>query len=226
MIAFTPRDPASARDRTGADHADYVFNRLFLNAVVKGEEDADVDGLIEPGERHPELGGKADYIGLNYYFRSRVLGLGTSISTRIRLVDFLPTTTYRTPQSPGSPPCPTTCTEFGWEVYPEGFRNSLRTAGSYGLPVYVTENGLADGDDDLRASYLSSHLRALRDAMRDGVPVRGYLHWSLMDNFEWAAGYHPRFGFFAYDPETLRRTERPSARVFARVARSGKLSNP
>jgi beta-galactosidase len=223
MIAFTPRDPTSERDRLGADHADYVFNRLFLNAVVKGEEDANVDGLIEPGERRPDLGGKADYIGLNYYFRSRVLGLGTSISTRIQLVDFLPTITYRTPQSPGAPPCPTICTEFGWEVYPEGFRTSLRTAGSYGLPVYVTENGLADSDDDQRADYLLSHLEAMRDAMRAGVPVRGYLHWSLVDNFEWAAGYYPQFGFFAFDPETLRRIERPSARLFAQVARSGNL---
>jgi beta-glucosidase len=78
----------------------------------------------------------------------------------------------------------------------------------------------------MRADYLLSHLRAMRDAMRAGVPVRGYLHWSLVDNFEWAAGYYPRFGFFAYDPETLRRTERPSARLFARVARSGTLPRP
>jgi beta-glucosidase len=79
----------------------------------------------------------------------------------------------------------------------------------------------------MRAEYLLSHLRALRGAMRDRLArVRGYLHWTLVDNFEWAAGYYPRFGFFSYDEDTLRRTERPSARVFARIARTGNLPRP
>ena len=90
--------------------------------------------------------------------------------------------------------------------------------------MYVTENGLADADDDMRGAYLVSHLRAVRAAMRAReARVRGYLYWTLVDNFEWAAGYYPRFGFFSYDPDTLRRTERPSARVFARIARTGRL---
>ena len=78
----------------------------------------------------------------------------------------------------------------------------LRTAGSYGLPVYVTENGLADSDDDMRREYLLDHLRVMRGAMRDGLArVKGYFAWSLMDNFEWSAGYYPKFGFFSFDPE-------------------------
>jgi beta-galactosidase len=219
-----PADPASASDRSGTEHADYIFNRLFLNAVVRGHDDRDVDGVVEPGERRRDLRGRADFIGLNYYFRSRVTGLGAPASTAVPLFDFLPTNTYAHPQDPGAPPCPSTCTEFGWEVHPQGFRQVLRTAGSYGLPVYVTENGLADGDDDLRRSYPLAHLRALRGAMRDGLArVKGYFAWSLVDNFEWAAGYYPRFGFFSYDPDTLARRERPSARPFRRVARSGSL---
>ena len=224
MIAFTPADPASAQDRRAVGHADYIFNRLYLNAVVRGREDLDVDGRLVPGERHPERAGKADFIGLNYYFRSRVTGLGDSLSESIKLLDFLPQNSYATPVSPTLPPCPTTCTDFGWEIYPDGFRRSLKTAGSYGLPVYVTENGLADADDSARAAYLVSHLRAVRAAMRAReARVRGYLYWTLVDNFEWAAGFYPRFGLFSYDPDTLRRTERPSARVFARIARTGRL---
>ncbi len=224
MIAFTPADPGSPTDRAGADHADYIFNRLYLDAVVKGIDDRDVDGVVDPGERRGDLRGRADFIGLNYYFRSRVTGLGAPASTSVPLFDFLPNNTYAHPQSPGAPPCPTTCTEFGWEIYPKGFRQALRTAGSYNRPVYVTENGLADGDDDQRAGYLVSHLRALRAAMRAGeVRAKGYFAWSLTDNFEWAAGYYPRFGFFSYNPATLARRERPSARVFRRIARTGAL---
>jgi beta-galactosidase len=224
MIAFTPADPASANDRSGAEHADYIFNRVFLDAVVRGRDDRDVDGRIEAGERRRDLRGRADFIGLNYYFRSRVTGLGVPASTTVPLFDFLPNNTYAHAQNPGAPPCPTTCTEFGWEVYPQGFRRVLRIAGGYGLPVYVTENGLADADDDMRRAYLLSHLRALRGAMRDRLArVRGYFAWSLVDNFEWAAGYYPRFGFYSYDPDTLARRARPSARLFRRIARSGTL---
>ncbi len=224
MVAFTPADPASANDRTGAQHADYIFNRVFLNAVVKGLDDADVDGRIEAGERNPRLGRRADFIGLNYYFRSRVSGLGVPASTTVPLFDFLPRNEYRIPQRPDAPPCPTTCTEFGWEIYPEGFRRVLKIAGSYGRPVYVTENGLADADDDQRRGYLLSHLRQLRAAMRAGeARVKGYLAWSLVDNFEWSAGYYPRFGFYSYDPDTLERTPRPSSRTFRRIARTGNL---
>jgi beta-galactosidase len=217
MIAFTG-------GRRGVEHADYVFNRVFLNAAVNGWDDKDVDGRIEAGERRGDLRGRADFIGLNYYFRSRVTELPGPASSTVALFDFLPTNTYRYPLNPAGPPCPTVCTDFGAEVYPQGFRGVLRTAGSYGLPVYVTENGLADADDDMRAEYLVDHLRVLRGAMRDGLArVKGYFAWSLMDNFEWAAGYYPKFGFFSYDPRTLARHERASARIFHTITRFGRL---
>jgi beta-glucosidase/6-phospho-beta-glucosidase/beta-galactosidase len=100
----------------------------------------------------------------------------------------------------------------------------LREAGAYRLPVYVTENGLADSDDDQRSRYLVDHLRVLRGVLRAGLArVEGYFGWSLVDNFEWAAGYYPRFGFFSFDPQTLARSERPSGRLFRRIARFGSL---
>ena len=219
MIAFTPADPSSAVDRRGARHADYVFNRVFLNAAVRGWDDANVDGHIAPGERRADLRGRADFIGVNYYFRSRVTGLPGPVSSTVSLFDFLPAQTYRYRLAPTLPPCPTECTDFGAEIYPRGFRTVLREAGTYRLPVYVTENGLADADDDMRAKYLVDHLRVLRGAMRAGLArVKGYFAWSLMDNFEWAAGYYPKFGFF-----TINRHERPSARVFRRITRLGTL---
>lgn len=224
MIAFTPASPSSASDVRGAEHADYLFNRLFLDAVVKGYRDADADGRITASERDRRRAGKADFLGVNYYFRGRVTGQDAPLTPVIPVLDFLPATTYRTPSTPNAPPCPTTCTDFGWEIYPQGFRQVLKTAGAYGLPLYVTENGIADADDDQRPAYLRSHLRAMRDAIRaKEADVRGYFHWSLTDNFEWAVGYGQKFGLYAFDPRTLARTARPSARLFARVARTGQI---
>jgi beta-galactosidase len=224
MIAFTPADPASAADRKATGHADYIFNRYYLNEVVRGEDDRNANGRIDPGERRRDLRGRADFIGVNYYYRGRVTALGSSASSTVPIFDFLPSTDYRSAHNPTATPCPTTCTEFGAEIYPAGFRQVLATAGRYRLPLYVTENGLADADDNQRPAYLRSHLRVLRGVMHDHLArVKGYFAWSLMDNFEWSAGYYPRFGFFSYDPRTLARHERPSGRLFRRIATSGNL---
>ena len=224
MVAFTPDDPGSSGDRQATAHAEYLFNRLFMDAAVRGIRDRDADGIVDPGERNRRQARKADFVGLNYYFRGRISDLGAPLTPRIPLLDFLPSTQYQSPANPGATPCPTTCTEFGWEIYPEGFRQVLGIAGGYGLPVIVTENGISDSNDDQRAAYLTSHLGAMREAMRaNEADVRGYFHWSLLDNFEWAVGYTQRFGLFAYDPVTLTRTARPSSRLYARISRTGQL---
>ncbi|TMK40653.1 MAG: glycoside hydrolase family 1 protein [Actinobacteria bacterium] len=224
LVAFTPANPASARDLAGAAHADQLYNRLFLDGAVRGVIDADLNGRVDAGERHPALAGKADFVGVNYYFRGRVTGVGTALTPLVPLLDFVPTFTYRSPVAPGAPPCPTTCSDAGSEIYPQGLRAVLGVAGGYHRPVYITENGIADARDRLRPSYLVRHLAVLRRAMADHVAnVRGYFHWSLIDNLEWTAGYRPKFGLFSFDPRTLRRTARPSARIFARVARANRI---
>ena len=205
-------------------HADYLFNRLMLDSVVRGHRDRNADGVITADERDARRANKADFVGLNYYFRGRITGLGTPLTPLIPILDFAPSTQYRSVSFPTAPPCPTTCTEFGWEIYPQGFRRVLGIAGDYGRQVIVTENGLADADDDQRAGYLTSHLRAMRAAIRAReADVRGYFHWSLVDNFEWAVGYAQRFGLYTFDPRTLRRTARPSASLFARIARTDRI---
>ena len=97
----------------------------------------------------------------------------------------------------------------------------IAEAASYGKPVYVTENGIDDARDAKRADYLRGYLRALHDAIAAGADVRGYFYWSLLDNYEWAEGYRAHFGFYGFDPDTLARVARPSARLYARVARTG-----
>jgi beta-glucosidase/6-phospho-beta-glucosidase/beta-galactosidase len=191
--------------------------------VVSRRDRADADGEISAAERDRH-GRKADFVGLNYYFRGRVTALPAPLTPRIPVLDFLPATSYQAPTNPGGAPCPTVCSEHGAEIYPKGFRQVLNTAGGYGLPVYVTESGIADGDDDQRPAFLRSHLRQLRRAIRrDGVDARGFFHWSLTDNLEWVYGYEPKFGLYSFDPETLERSPRPSARLYARIARRNAL---
>jgi hypothetical protein len=104
---------------------------------------------------------------------------------------------------------------------PQGLREVLTFAGTLGLPIAITENGLADAKDALRAQYLYDHLTVLQGVVADGVAdVRGYYHWSLTDNFEWASGYRPKFGAFAFDPATGKR-HAPGRRARAARRREG-----
>lgn len=107
--------------------------------------------------------------------------------------------------------------DMGWMVYPEGLTNVLLEMKQYKLPVYITENGLADAEDSRRAEFIRSHLRAVEEAQRLGVDVRGYLHWSLLDNFEWDKGFGPRFGLVEVDYATQQRIPRPSAYVYKAI---------
>jgi beta-glucosidase len=132
------------------------------------------------------------------------------------------------PASPtlfADPPTGTQLTQMRWPVYPDGLRQLLHRAGQTGLPLYVTENGIATDDDAERVDYLESHLAALAQAIAEGVDVRGYLHWSAFDNFEWSEGYHPKFGLIAVDRGAdLARLPKGSAYAFGRVARTGRLT--
>lgn len=112
----------------------------------------------------------------------------------------------------------------GGEVYPPSLANAVRYAHSVArVPIIVTEHGLNTLDDRMRARFIPEALAYLKEAMDDGVPVKGYVHWSLLDNFEWISGYGPRYGLVAVDRSTFRRTPKPSAAVLGAIARSNAL---
>jgi beta-glucosidase len=146
-----------------------------------------------------------DFIGINYYARQYTTG-------PLRQVPL------------ASPDAPRT--EMGWSIVPEGLRLALAEASGYGLPLIVTENGIACRDDDERIRYIDRHLAAVHEAIAAGADVRGYQYWSLLDNFEWAEGYRPKFGLVAVDLETQERTVRDSARHYGEIARQGRLPDP
>jgi beta-glucosidase len=108
----------------------------------------------------------------------------------------------------------------GWEVFPEALERGVRRAAALapGVPILVTENGIATDDDEERITYTERALRGLADALADGIDVRGYLHWSALDNYEWAAGYRPTFGLIAVDRATFVRTPKPSLAWLGSVA--------
>lgn len=108
-------------------------------------------------------------------------------------------------------------TDMNWDVYPEGLCGSLMMVKKYGKPVWVAEAGVADADDDMRADYIKSLIGCMWQAMQNGVDVRGYMYWSLLDNYEWAHGFEKRFGLIEIDYETLERKVRPSAYVYKRI---------
>ena len=108
-------------------------------------------------------------------------------------------------------------TDMGWEMVPEGIYNALHSLWKYEKPIYISEAGLADGDDSDRAEYITKQIEATYRAMQDGVDVRGHMYWSLLDNYEWALGYEKRFGLVEIDYETLERKVRPSAYVYKKI---------
>ncbi|HET7522524.1 MAG TPA: family 1 glycosylhydrolase, partial [Acidimicrobiales bacterium] len=172
-----------------ADSAEDVATADLLRSLMV---DAHIDDLRAGGD-------VGDFVGLQYYTRAVVdasaPGFVVPPSDRVET------------------------TQMGWEVYPEGFGKMLRRISETGLPVVVTENGIATADDRQRVRYLASHLREVQGAIESGVDVRGYMYWSSFDNFEWAHGYAPLFGLVGIDRSaSLRRVVRPSAVLFGEVA--------
>ena len=150
-----------------------------------------------------EVSADDDFIGVQTYTRGRIAADG------------------RTPVPSDLP-----VSQLGWEIYGEALENTVRLAAEHaGVPVFVTENGIATDDDDLRIDYTKVALRGLRSAMADGIDVLGYLHWTLLDNFEWMAGYRPTFGLVAVDRETFERRPKPSLAWLGAVAKSGTVAD-
>lgn len=112
-------------------------------------------------------------------------------------------------------------TEMGWDIYPLGIFKVLAELSKYKKPIYITENGIADAGDIKRADFIKDHLTNVLRAVNDGIPVRGYFYWSLLDNYEWAYGFEKRFGLVEVNYNTLERKIRPSALVYKRIIETG-----
>ena len=162
-----------------------------------------------PGRLSRIVEASSDYIGIAHYW-----GQMCAFDARRPQDQFV-----RRFNVPGAP-----VTDMGWSADPAWMRQVLNELRGLGKPVYVTENGIATTDDERRQAYLNDILTNVRLAIGDGVDVRGYFHWTNMDNFEWARGYAARFGLISVDRKTLERTIKPSGRSYARIASANGLN--
>ncbi len=151
---------------------------------------------------------ESDFVGLNYYFHDTV---------RFNLLEFpFLTISMNAKSKEGS--------DLGWEIFPEGIYYVLKDLEKrYKLPIYITENGIADAKDVHRAKYIADHLFWTHKAISEGVDAKAYLHWSLMDNFEWNAGFSQKFGLIEMDEKTLETKIRPSAYGYAKICKNNSL---
>lgn len=196
-----PADPDSPDDVNAALAYDYYFHWLYLNAVTQGWIDTNGNGILDGKDEgiYPELINTLDFLGINYYAPARMKG-----------VDIIP---YL-----GGFPCilslymickPKGVSELhgdnGNEVFPKGIIYAIDYARKLGVPAFITENGIATEDSYFRSWYVIEHLKQVHSAIKSGAEVLGYLYWTLMDNFEWLAGYSAKFGLFRVDRTTFER---------------------
>ena len=193
-------------DHVQAVLEDRVFNLAVERATLEGTIELAIPGARSVKRTLPELKGALDWYGLNYYTRWLVRSLSANPHVAKR----------------GAPR-----NDLGWELWPAGLEQALLAAGRLGKPVLVTENGVADAADTLRPAAIVAFAEAMHAAIAQGVDVLGYLHWSLLDNFEWSDGYQGRFGLYAvdFDDPERPRTRRASAEVFARIARANAVTD-
>jgi len=239
LTVAEPADPTDAGDLDAARRIDGQFNRFFLDPIFRGEYPEDVladvaaygfDKYVQPGDLEV-IQTPIDALGVNYYHGELV-----SVTPPERAMS-----TEAPSLRPKRSPFPAAegvfwhlrdlpVTAMGWEVQPEGLTRLLRRVNDEytgdAVKLYVTENGAAYDDtvaadgsvhDADRTEFLRQHLAAIVDAIDDGVPVYGYFYWSLMDNYEWAWGYHKRFGLVRVDYDTQERTLKDSALEYRRI---------
>jgi len=193
---YTPYNPQNPLDRLSAKQHDWLYNAFILEGVRTGKRHRPLgDGDVLPG-----LAGSTDFWGLNYYNQSRCSWKW-------------PIATHNNGESHR-------LTQTGWAPYPPGLKANLLRLAEFGLPIYVTENGIATDDDDWRDAYLLEHLRQVHEAITVDVDIRGYFYWSLIDNFEWEDGWFPQFGLVGFDPKTYQRRPKRIAQLYGKIAKA------
>ncbi len=204
VIDFEPCRAHSLADRVAVYFRNWFVNHLLFDAAVSGF-------LFFPGvfcEFLP-VRNALDFIGINYYSRNFIRFVGVAGEGSVGGVCGAAHHQEQTGEK----------NALGWDIYPRGLYHVLKKMEKYDLPVVVCENGICAHEDSQRERFIRDHLAEFLKARSEGVKAQGYLYWSLMDNFEWADGYSPRFGIVEVDYSTQERKIRKSAHVLTEICR-------
>jgi len=202
MTAFSPCRRNSVLDRLNLFSRNWFVNHLLFRALLSGF-------LFYPGIFSEKLPAARtlDFLGVNYYSRDFV-----------RFAGFWGVQQFGTVCSKDHHPGEVgELNDLGWEVYPKGIYEMISSLRGFGLPILVTENGISTGDDRQRERYIEAHLKELGRAREEGAAIFGYFYWSLVDNFEWADGFRPRFGIVEVDYANQARRVRASAQTLSKA---------
>jgi beta-glucosidase len=228
MMYIIPAKPKNIFERRiinknsrAAQNTSYFLNDYFLNAVVNGEEDLNFLNTLKIHDKtskdfiiHDHWKNKADFIGLNYYRRIHVYhSIIVALSSAKFVGGVFTNDLNEKKMGKSSSDFYGTLNDLGWEIYPQGiYKIIMQLKDKYGEPIFVTENGVADRYDRYRGPFIVAHIQQIKRAIDNGANVIGYLHWSLMDNYEWQEGYRPeaKFGLFSIDIDSNNRvTDNP-----------------
>jgi beta-glucosidase len=207
-INYRSFKPATANplDHFAANMQARLFNDLFPRTAE--------DGKLRLLTKKVSIAGSAksqDFIGVNYYTRDLV-----SFDLRYAKSMFGRRYYHKDAELSGT----------GFIAnQPEGFFEALKWATQFNVPILVTENGVEDAEDKIRPRYLAEHIMQMWRAVNFNFPIKGYYHWSLVDNFEWERGWSQRFGLWGLDTETQARIRRPSVDFYASICRENGLSS-
>ncbi|MGZ5510994.1 MAG: family 1 glycosylhydrolase [Nitrososphaeraceae archaeon] len=218
-----------------AKRFDYFVNDYFINTITKGYEDVNYLNTLEIGNKynkdflnHESWINKVDFIGLNYYrkmvvYENKIVSLSSANFIGGAVTSNLHTQRKRTNDD-------TILNDLGWEIYPIGLYNmAIKINKCTNLPIIITENGIADKNDKNRGPFIITHLEQVRRAINEGINIIGYLHWSLLDNYEWQEGYRQegKFGLLYIDHKNsnFKRSITKGAKIYSFIIKESLKAN-
>ncbi|MDA8086351.1 MAG: glycoside hydrolase family 1 protein [Nitrospiraceae bacterium] len=204
MAAFSPWRRWNPADRLLSGIAARFYNQSLIDAFMRGVLEVRFP-FQKPLEIKAPVQGKLDFFGVNYYTRIHMrFNPFRKMGVELR---------HRDLDGRG-------LTDLGWEIHPEGLRKMVEYAGRLKVPVIITENGIATNDDDRKIDFLRRHVAVVQRCIRDGLDIRGYFYWSLVDNYEWIQGFDSRFGLYTVDFDSFQRKPTRAAAYYSHFIRS------